>query len=261
MDEVAHYNQARWKALAEANALFTRPRLDLDADAAGRWIDPEGRFGDIRGKDVLCLAAGGGQQSAAFALLGANVTVVDLSPEQLERDARVSSEYGVTIKTVQADMRDLSELAAASFDIVHQPYSINFVPDCTVVFAEVAKILRSGGQYWVAVGNPFTMNVRQGEWNGKGYALDGPYVGGAEITYTDQEWVYDRESNGAIEQPVEYRHNLATVINGLISEGFSIDHLSDSTDMNPDTGSKPGSWNHFVAYAPPWLTILARLDN
>ena len=41
MDEVAAYNQARWKALADADALFTRPRLDLDAESARRWIDPD----------------------------------------------------------------------------------------------------------------------------------------------------------------------------------------------------------------------------
>ena len=261
MDEIARYNQARWRALAEANALFTRPRLDLDVDSARRWIDPDGRFGEIGGKDVLCLAAGGGQQSAAFALLGANVTVVDLSPEQLERDAHVSAAYGVTIKTVEADMRDLSALAAASFDIIHQPYSINFVPGCSEVFVEVARTLRPRGHYWVAFGNPFTMNIRQGGWNGEGYILDGPYAAGAEITYTDQDWVYDRKNSDSIDQPVEYRHNLATVVNGLISEGFSIKHLSDTTDMNPDTNSEPGSWDHFVAYAPPWLTILARLEN
>ena len=40
----------------------------------------------IAGKGVLCLAGGGGQQSAAFALLGAKVTVLDFSETQLERD-------------------------------------------------------------------------------------------------------------------------------------------------------------------------------
>ncbi|CAN5343622.1 class I SAM-dependent methyltransferase [soil metagenome] len=261
MDAVGEYNLARWKALAEADALFTRPRLDLDVTSARKWIDPDGRFGEISGKDVLCLAAGGGQQSAAFALLGANVTVVDLSPEQLERDVRVSAEYGVNIKTVQADMRDLSQLASSSFDLVHQPYSINFVPDCLEVFGQVARLLRFGGQFWLSFGNPFTMNTRPDYWNGEGYVLDGPYVSGAEITYTDQEWVYDREGNASIEQPVEYRHNLATVINGLIDLGFSIRHLSDNTDIHPDGHAEPGSWDHFVAFAPPWLTLLARLEN
>jgi len=32
----------RWKALADADALFTRPRLDLDEAKAREMIDPEG---------------------------------------------------------------------------------------------------------------------------------------------------------------------------------------------------------------------------
>jgi 2-polyprenyl-3-methyl-5-hydroxy-6-metoxy-1,4-benzoquinol methylase len=85
MDEIAHYNIERWKALTQTNALFTRPYLNLDADAARQKLDPDGHLGEITGKAVLCLAGGGGQQSAAFALLGATVTVVDLSEEQLHR--------------------------------------------------------------------------------------------------------------------------------------------------------------------------------
>ncbi len=86
MDEIAEYNQARWKALVEADALFTRPNLNLNSDSARRIIDSSSVLGDVAGKKVLCLAGGGGQQSAAFALLGANVTVFDLSDEQLEQE-------------------------------------------------------------------------------------------------------------------------------------------------------------------------------
>jgi hypothetical protein len=82
---VAHYNTERWQALVEAGALFTRPWLDLDADSARQRIDPTNLIGEVRDKEVLCLAGGGGQHSAAFALLGARVTVVDLSAGQLER--------------------------------------------------------------------------------------------------------------------------------------------------------------------------------
>lgn len=67
MDEIARYNAARWKALVEANALFTRARLDLDADSAREIVEHEGKLGDLNGKRVLCLAGGGGRQSAAYA--------------------------------------------------------------------------------------------------------------------------------------------------------------------------------------------------
>ena len=36
MDEIARYNIARWQVLAQANALFTRPYLNLDV-ASARW--------------------------------------------------------------------------------------------------------------------------------------------------------------------------------------------------------------------------------
>ncbi len=147
MDEIAAYNQARWKALVDADALFTRPLLDLDAESARRKVDQEGRLGDVSGKDVLCLACGGGQQSVAFALLGSNVTVSDLSAEQLVRDDEAAAHYGFNIRTVQADMRDLSSFEKGSFDIVHHAYSINFVPSVRQVFQHVARVLRSGGVY------------------------------------------------------------------------------------------------------------------
>ncbi|MBZ0296370.1 MAG: class I SAM-dependent methyltransferase [Anaerolineae bacterium] len=137
MDEVARYNIERWAALVKANALFTRPHLDLDADTARQRVDPDGMFGDLSGRDVLLLGGGGGQQSSAFALLGACVTVVDIAQGQLEGDQQAAEHYGLTITTQQGDMRDLSALGDARFDLVYQPYSLNFVPDAHEVFTQV----------------------------------------------------------------------------------------------------------------------------
>jgi hypothetical protein len=58
MDRIAQYNQARWAALARNNAIFTRPYLNLNRDAARELVDPEGHLGDLRGQRVLCLASG-----------------------------------------------------------------------------------------------------------------------------------------------------------------------------------------------------------
>src|SRR5690348_16538599 len=122
MDEIARYNLERWQALVDAQAVFTRPELQLDPSRAQALLDPQQRLGDVAGKTVLCLASGDGQQSVAFALLGAHVTVVDLSDAQLQRDHQVAAQYGLDITVLQGDMRDLSALDVASFDIVYQPY-------------------------------------------------------------------------------------------------------------------------------------------
>jgi ubiquinone/menaquinone biosynthesis C-methylase UbiE len=255
MDELARYNIERWKALVEADAVFTRPALNLTPVSARERLDPEGRLGEIAGKDVLCLACGGGQQSVAFALLEAKVTVLDLSEAQLHRD-RAAAHLGLDIKIHQGDMRDLSRFEEAAFDIVYHSYSLGFVPDARIVFQQVARVLRPGGLYHFMCANPFFMGMGERDWNGEGYTLKQAYVNGAEITYEDQEWVYDRSKSGSeIQAPREFRHTLSALVSGLVEQGFVIQHLSDYSSFNPNPNAEPGTWDHFVSIAPPWLSF------
>ena len=258
MDEAAEFNRSRWNNLVEANALFTRPMLDLTRESAQICADEEGLFGDLNGKKVLCLASGGGQQSVAFALLGANVTVFDLSEKQLERDRQAALHYGLEIEIVQGDMRDLSIFQDSGFDIVYQPYSIGFVPDATVVFKEVAKKLRSGGVYYFAIGNPFYAGLSQADWDGAGYALKRAYLDGELVVTPDPDWVYAEGSGERIRKTSEvreYRQNFARIMNSLISLGFQLIQVSDSKHQNPDPEASPGTWEHFTSIAPPWLNF------
>ena len=156
MDELARHNRERWNDLAAAGVQYSRPWLDLDASAARQRVDPLGVLGDLTGRRVLCLAAGGGQQSAAFALLGAEVTAFDLSDEMLARD-RAAAEHrhhGLNVATLQGDMRDMSALPAGRFDVVWQAHSLVFVPDLGPVFDGVVRVLRPGGVYHLSTWNP-----------------------------------------------------------------------------------------------------------
>jgi 2-polyprenyl-3-methyl-5-hydroxy-6-metoxy-1,4-benzoquinol methylase len=257
MDDIARYNKKRWKALAKADALFTRPLADLDVETARRLVAPYSEGDQLLGKRVLCLAGGGGQQSAAFALLGADVTVVDLSEEQLARDRAMAAHYQVNIKTIQGDMRDLSMLEAASFDIVDQPYSLNFVPDARVVFGQVARIMRMNGRYDLMCANPFAAGLTERDWNGQGYSLKAHYMQGERMTCEDQDWVYDREGNVSVPPPQEFRQTLSTLVNGLAENGFVIRRLLEAGAYEADIQAEPGTWDHFSAVIPPWLFIHA----
>src|SRR5215831_2222070 len=190
MDDIAKYNLDRWRSLASAEAIFTRPDFDLDKQTALKRLDPERKLGDVAGKEVLCLASGGGQQSVAFALLDANVTVVDLSEEQLQKDAAAAAHYKVQVNLVRKDMRDLSSFEASSFDVVYHSYSLNFVPDVREVFRQVARVLRTEGIYRFNCANPAFMRIRGSDWTGRGYLITLPYLDGAEIVYRDEDWVF-----------------------------------------------------------------------
>ncbi len=106
---------------------------------------PEDWFPPLKGLDVLCLASGGGQQGPVLSAAGANVTVLDNSPVQLERDRFVAERDYLVIRTVEGDMRDLSRFTDASFDLIFHPVSNTFVPDVRVVWKEAFRVVRKGG--------------------------------------------------------------------------------------------------------------------
>jgi ubiquinone/menaquinone biosynthesis C-methylase UbiE len=118
------------------------------------------------------LAGGGGQQAVAFALNGCRVSVFDISEGQLQRDRDAARHYGYAVSVFQGDMRDLSVFASESFDIVSQPYSLNFVPDCREAFTQVSRVLRRGGLYSFCTANPFAAGLGTHSWNGRAYEIN-----------------------------------------------------------------------------------------
>lgn len=252
-DEAVAINRRHREKMVEEGCGYTIPWLDLDVALIRQYakgqLDPVPElslamyplsvFLDVEGKDVLCLAAGGGQQSAVFALLGARVTVVDLAEGQLEGDRKAAAHYGYEVTTIQADMRDLSCLEDSSFDTVYGT-GMSYVPDIRPVYSEVARLLRTGGIYRVDFSNPALDFV---EWDGRAYCITRPY----------STRVNQRE-DGAI----EFRHYMNEVFNGLIAEGFFIQQVHETPHYLQDTQAPPGSWTHQHTYLAGGFIIVAR---
>ena len=261
-DAIYRFNHDRWEALVKADALFSRPWLTETKESALCRLDPLGLLGDVSGKDVLCLAGGGGQQAVAFALNGAHVSVFDISAGQLERDQQAAGHYGYPISTFEGDMRDLEVFEVDTFDIVSQPYSLNFVPDCREVFAQVTRVLRPGGLYSFWAANPFASGLGTNSWNGTAYEIKSVYEQGQETHYQDEAWVFPSSSSTSKPAgPQEYRQLLSTLINGLIEEGFDLLRVHEEMGHPASNVLMPGEWDHFTAVMPPWLSLLARLNR
>jgi 2-polyprenyl-3-methyl-5-hydroxy-6-metoxy-1,4-benzoquinol methylase len=261
MDDLSRTNRERWNALARANVEWSRPYLEYTREQAAANISRFGVLKDVAGKRVLCLAGGGGQGSIAFALMGADVTVLDLSDEQLARDRLAAAHHGLQLNTIQGDMRDLSIFPDNVFDIVWQVYSINFVPSVEVVFSGVRRVLKPGGIYFVQFANPFVQAVDDQAWDGKAYSLNAPYLDGEDITFRFPHWDVPQEDGTSLQllSPHEFRHTLSTVLNTLVGLGFSLIGLWEwqKQDENPE----PGSWAHFTQIAPPWFSSFWRLGK
>ena len=258
MDDLARHNRERWNALAVAGVQYSRPWLDMDLATARTRIDPLGLVKDLAGKRVLCLAAGGGQQSAAFGLLGAAVTVFDLSDEMLARDRAAAAHYKIGIETIQGDVRDLSVLPGAGFDMVWQAHSLAFIPNLEQLFDGVGRVLRAGGMYHVSGCNPLAHGADE-RWTGEGYLLREGYVEGVETLCGDGFWdIVDGAGQAKrVAGPREFRHTLTALMNGLIARGFVLLDVREEPLGRAD--ATPGSREHFCSVAPPWLGIWALL--
>ena len=125
---IRKHNGAAWDRAVEDRSEWSRPVSSKVIASAkrGEWgivLTPEEKvprewFGEIKGKDVLCLASGGGQQAPILAAAGANVTSFDNSAKQLEQDKFVAERDGLEIRLEQGDAADLSRFADSSFDLI-----------------------------------------------------------------------------------------------------------------------------------------------
>ena len=258
MDELAKFNRDRWNELSANGLIYSRPWTDLTKEEASNRIDPQKMLGDVTDKEVLLLAGSAGQQSVAFAMLGARVTVFDLSEAQLEKDRQSAKHHGFSVQTRQGDMRDLSIFPESSFDLVWHAHSLSFVPNAAQVIDQVSHVIRPKGLYRLYCTNPFVQDLHD-EWNGEGYVLKRPYIDG-EMEIADPYWEFDTPEGKTVrvKGPREFKHTLSTIINSLVSAGFVILGFWEETAEHPC--AEEGSWPHFKSVAPPWMIFVSRLD-
>jgi SAM-dependent methyltransferase len=261
MDEISKINRVRWNNLADAQVEYSRPFLTFTVEEAEKCVKSYGILKEVAGKQVLCLANGGGQDSVAFGLLGADVTVLDLSDVQLERDRLAAAYHGTQIKTIQGDMRDLSAFPENNFDIVWQAYSINFVPAVAPVIREVRRVLKPAGVYFLQFANPFAIGIDEAKWDGQAYPLTDLYIDGEDLSGKFPNWDVQQPDGSTVKcsSPHEYRHTLGTVLNEMTGNGFILLGLWEW--MKPDEKPQPGSWAHYTQVIPPYLSTFWRLEK
>lgn len=105
------------------------------------------RMGDLRGKRLLDVGAGLGESSVYFALKGADVTAVDLSPGMVERAVALGQAHGVSIRGVVQSGERL-DVEAGYYDIVYVANTIHHVTDKDQLFQQMHQALKPGGRFF-----------------------------------------------------------------------------------------------------------------
>lgn len=254
MSKVTDHNRAAWDQNVEAGNRWSqivsedeiaearagRPRLILTP----RMAVPDAWLGDLTGKRVLGLAAGGGQQGPLLAAAGADVTVADLSPAQLRQDRRAAEQYGLEIQTVETPASDLSMFEDGAFDLIFNPVSNCFFEDLDPVWSECHRVLKPGGCLLFAFNNPviylfdFELAERKDTFLLK-----------YKQPYTDLQSLTEEEREAFLSEtdPLEFGHSLDTQIGLLLKKGFMLKGLYED-EWDTDQALN----NHFPQFVAAW---------
>ena len=105
------------------------------------------RMGDLRGKKLLDIGAGLGESSVYFALQGADVTTVDISPQMVETALRLGAQFDVKLQGLVSGGEALN-LPEAAYDIIYIANTIHHVQDRALLFVQMQRALKPGGRFF-----------------------------------------------------------------------------------------------------------------
>jgi len=235
--------------MAAKGQRFTRAAADSDFVNPLATVDQVGWLGgDIRGKRLLCLAAGGGKHGPLYAAAGATVTVVDVSGGQLELDRQVAAERRLQLRTVEASMDAMPMLQPGEFDIVIQPVSTCYLPEIGPVYREVARVMRPGGLYISQHKSPTSLQAEVTPGS-RGYELVEPYYRNGPLPPVVG-------SPHREEGTLEYLHRWEEILGLMCRAGFVIEDLLEPLHAKPD--AVRGAFGHRSQFVAPYVRIKAR---
>lgn len=201
---------------------------------------PHEWFGDLKGKKVLGLASGGGQQMPVFTKLGAKCTVFDYSDKQLEADKMVAEREGYSIKIIKGDMSKTLPFEDESFNIIFHPVSNSYVEDVYHIWNECYRVLKTGGKLLAGMDNGINYLFEEDE----------PLKVVNPLPFNPLK-MSEEKRKAMIENGdgVQFSHTLDEQIGGQLKAGFILKDLYEDRDRE--------GGNEIGKYYPQYFATLA----
>ena len=246
MDVTGDETRAAW---AVASRKYEDEYAEHLTEARTVELLPEevGTLGDlVVGADVVHPMSGHGLDDIALARLGArSVHGLDYSEAALSSAQRRADELGMPCRYTRAVMPE-SGLNDASADLVYTGKgALIWLPDLPAFFAEVHRLLRAGGWFYVYEAHPL---VPLWAWDPDEIRVR------PDRSYFARSHVNDSfPANGAVER----QHTLSEIVMACQRAGFEIEHL----DEYPEPFWRPGYLNAAAAWdgrLPNSFSLLAR---
>jgi 2-polyprenyl-3-methyl-5-hydroxy-6-metoxy-1,4-benzoquinol methylase len=196
-------------------------------------------MGEVAGKRVCSVQGSSGRIAVAFALVGAQATVLDFAEENRRYALELAAAAGVTIDYRLGDVMEAGALGLEPFDWIAMELGILFYhQDLAAFFAVLAGLTRPGGRLVLNEYHPVNRKLR---------------APGAVADYFDSEVrlgdVPNPTGDGRrLGQCAVRAWTLGEIVTGAVAGGWSIEKLLEQPDW-VDEPTWPGTFTLIAAKA------------
>ena len=117
-------------------------------------------LGEVKGKDILEIGCGGGQNAIALAKWGAKSVGLDISEEQIKYAKILANKQRVKVSFHVGSMENMIMFSDEIFDIVLSSCAIGYSENYGQTFQEAFRVLRKGGLFVFCVVHPIANRGR-----------------------------------------------------------------------------------------------------
>lgn len=194
-------------------------------------------FGDVEGKTISNLMGSMGQKAVALSLLGANVTVFDISPGNQQYALELAAACNCKIDYEICDVLEInldkhgnkSHLAFAEMGIVH------YFQNLDAFFKNVNALLVNNGKFILRDFHPVSTKLissRGSTAKVRKHKVTGDYFSTA---LEEQEVAFSKYAEQAVVEKVKLRKwTLGEVVTALARVGFLINELREEPNLSSE---------------------------
>ncbi len=227
MNELTQSNQRGWDGLAATHYKnYHIDQLLAGAPLLNDLIRAE--VGDVRGKSLVHLLCHIGTDTLSWALLGARVTGVDISPESLKYARILAERMGIEANFIQSDIMEAQEKVDDKFDIAFSSTGVLcWIPDIRRYAQTIRHLLKDGGFFYLFDGHPARSLLLDAQGNsGDGSLIQGDYFRKAVWQYDDMGDYTDPQLKIPVKS-YEWHWTMGEIITAFCDAGMRIEFLHE----------------------------------
>ncbi len=226
MNPMTQSNKKGWDGLAESHYKSYHPETLIAGKTTLHDLILK-EVGDVRGRSLAHLLCHIGTDTLSWALLGAKVTGIDISPKSLKYARMLAEQMNISADFIEADILDVMDKVNDKFDIVFSSVGVLcWLPDIKRYAQTVRHLLNDGGFFYIYDGHPFRSVMVNDAGSTKPNTFQGSYFRKEVWEFKNMGDYIDRDLKIPFKS-YEWNWTMGEIITAFCEVGLRIEFLHE----------------------------------